>query len=214
MYACSLWVTIQFGHFPHQTSLVPHLDPSLDDKTRKHSSRMPTVHLLTVCVGVVVGILGPMSRGAGGIPDPPLVYLPHPLVYLPLWYTISSTPTPHSLWCAPCPLVYPPHPLVFPWYTSPLHPPPYIALPRRDLGPGIPTHPMKGPGTRHHTPLPWTDTRCWKHYLPSTSVSGGNKLKSTRTYILFAICRMATVDDRDERLLRFCTVKFPINSFA
>ena len=53
-------------------------------------------------------------------------------------------------------------------------------------GPGIPSPPPKGPGNRDttpqkgprtrdtHSPSPWTDTRLWKHYLPPTSLAGGN----------------------------------------
>ena len=76
-----------------------------------------------------------------GIPDFPLVYLSllaHPsLVHLPALCLVH----PPALWYTHATL----------WY-SPGMPPPHthIPLPRRDLGPGIPTHPLKGPETRHH----------------------------------------------------------------
>ena len=57
-----------------------------------------------------------------------------------------------------CPLVYPP-----PWYT---HPPDM-----RDLRPGISPERHLALGI----PIPWTDTRLWKHYLPTTSMADGNK---------------------------------------
>ena len=56
--------------------------------------------------------------------------------------------------------------------------------------------PRKGAGTRHtHPPErtwdkrypPWTDRRLWKHYLPATSFTGGNKNNQITHIVKYAI---------------------------
>ena len=45
------------------------------------------------------------------------------------------------------------------------------------------TNTQKGPGTSYTTPL-WSDTRLWKHYLPPTSLAGGNNTRWWGDYVL------------------------------
>ena len=72
----------------------------------------------------------------------------------------------------------------YPSPTPGLHPSPHPSLTPPSLS--AHTHSEKGPrtrqtypppkvaGTRHTNPLLWTDRHLWKHYLPTTTVAGGN----------------------------------------
>ena len=134
--------------------------------TRKHSASVAT----TTCQQRGCTLPGEWVSKvpcAGGIhiihPTQPLWYtcpiplwhsIPIPLVYLLPLPTTSDIPTPVYLTCT-LPLVYlpqviPTHPWTYPPPTFPGHSPPegtwdQACSPHgRDLGPGIPTHPLEG----------------------------------------------------------------------
>ena len=68
-----------------------------------------------------------------------------------------------------------------PWYTCP--PPRHThPTPQKNLGPDIPTYPQEAPGTMHTHPHPkQNDRQLWKHYLPTTSLAGGNYINVMKT---------------------------------
>ena len=69
---------------------------------------------------------------------------------------------------------------IAPWHTcSPQHTHP---TPQKNLEPDIPTYPQKAPGTMHTLPHPkQNDRHLWKHYLPTTSLAGGNYIHVMKT---------------------------------
>ena len=129
----------QGNHFRISTVLV-WVRSGIQFMTRKHSSRIHTVHLLTISHSIPC-----VQRGEGWLPTSWTYPHIHP-------WGMSTHPSPG----------YPPHS----WIPSPQKGPGTRDTHHPLKGTWYQRYPRKGHGTRNTHPM-WVDTHLWKHYLTS-----------------------------------------------